>query len=139
MGGVLLKPPVAKTGVTTVGGGMATTCWPNIKRNCYLILNAFSRVNQLYQYALKRREKNVHALVNRAGETTEGRRGRAGAPSCGIASPGGGIAKLEAAAAAAARAGDVRPRAVVRVAAAVANVGLRRAERPAKIKINKIK
>ena len=73
----------------------------------------------------------MHLLVNRAGETTEGRSGRAGAPSCGIASPGGGIAKLDAAAAAAARAGDVRPKAVVNVAAAVANVGLRRAERPA--------
>ncbi len=134
MGGVLLKPPVAKTGVTTVGGGMATTCWPNITRNCHLIFNTFPRVNQLNQY-VKGREKNFHALVNRAGETTEGRRGRAGAPSCGIASPGGGIAKLEAAAAAAARAGDVRPKAVVRVAAAVASVGLRRAERPAKIKL----
>lgn len=50
-----------------------------------------------------------------------------------MANPGGGIAKLEAAAAAAARAGDVKPRAVVSVAAAVANVGLRRAERPATI------
>lgn len=52
-----------------------------------------------------------------------------------MANPGGGIAKLEAAAAAAARAGDVKPRAVVSVAAAVANVGLRRAERPATIEI----
>ena len=45
-----------------------------------------------------------------------------------MASPGGGIAKLEAAAAAAAKAG---PKAVVNVAAAVASVGLSRAESPA--------
>ncbi len=74
---------------------------------------------------------NNFPLDNLAGETTDDRRGRAGAPSCGIARPGGGIAKLDAAAAAAAKAGDVKPKAVVKVAAAVANVGLRRAERPA--------
>jgi hypothetical protein len=92
----------------------------------------FQEKIHLIDFFLQERVKiGMHLLVNRAGETTEGRRGRAGAPSCGIASPGGGIAKLDAAAAAAARAGDVRPKAVVNVAAAVANVGLRRAERPA--------
>ena len=39
--------------------------------------------------------------------------------------------RLDAAAAAAARAGDVSPKAVVNVAAAVANVGFSNAERPA--------
>lgn len=48
-----------------------------------------------------------------------------------MASPGGGMARLEAAAAAAASAGDVKPNAVVSVAAAVANVGFNRAESPA--------
>lgn len=92
-------------------------------RNAKPICNKFvvRKLNETYQYI----------LVNRAGETTEGRSGNAGAPSWGIAKPGGGMAKLDAAAAAAARAGDVRPKAVVNVAAAVANVGLRRADRPA--------
>ncbi len=48
-----------------------------------------------------------------------------------MARPGGGIVRLEAAAAAAARAGEVNPKAVDRVAAAVASVGLSNAESPA--------
>lgn len=71
-------------------------------------------------------------LDRRAGETTDGLRAIGGAPSWGIAKPGGGIVRLEAAAAAAANAGDVRPKAVESVAAAVANVGFNRAESPAK-------
>lgn len=70
----------------------------------------------------------------RPGDTTAAEAGRIGnavEPSCGMARPGGGIAKLEAAAAAAAKAGEVKPNAVVSVAAAVARVGLRSAESPA--------
>lgn len=73
-----------------------------------------------------------YKLESRAGETTDDRRDNGGAPSCGIARPGGGMVKFEAAAAAAAKAGDVRPRAVDSVAAAVASVGFNKADRPAK-------
>ena len=76
-------------------------------------------------------------LDNRAGETTEARKDNGGAPSCGIAKPGGGIERLEAAAAAA-RAGDASPRAVDRVAAAVANVGFSKADKPANLMRNNI-
>ena len=105
----LIEPIDDKTGVTTVGGGMANAGW--------------SWLNEV------------------AGERPGWTRASAGAPNCGMAKPGGGRAADGMAVADPNNPGAAadKPKAVVKVAAAEASVGLKRAESDAGKQIKKYK